>query len=187
MVATRRTPKRKLQPELKYRGEAFLNAAGASPFLKETVSTETRQSSKRRKILTPTTPSSRKAVELAGVDESGKKPSLPSLKTLKARSTSSKDESSKKEPTEKRLRLMRKQAPKSYLEKLQRAQTQRMIVVDRVRKDTESCPIEEISIVGTTGNIYKVFTIQLILSSSFRRAHINHLLNHSLDHSITHP
>ncbi|RMD42175.1 hypothetical protein DV735_g2968, partial [Chaetothyriales sp. CBS 134920] len=57
---------------------------------------------------------------------------------------------------EKRVKLFRKQAPKSFLTKLERAQTQRMIVIGRTRGGTDECPTESIDIVGTTGNIYTV-------------------------------
>ncbi|RMZ75952.1 hypothetical protein DV737_g5035, partial [Chaetothyriales sp. CBS 132003] len=52
--------------------------------------------------------------------------------------------------------MFRKHAPKTFLEKLERAQTQRMIVIGRTRGGTNACPTESIDIVGTTGNIYKV-------------------------------
>lgn len=61
-----------------------------------------------------------------------------------------------KRAEEKRLRVYRKKAPKSFLEKLDRAQTQRMIVIGRTRSGTEAQPAEEIDIVGSTGNIYRV-------------------------------
>ncbi|RMZ86555.1 hypothetical protein DV736_g6217, partial [Chaetothyriales sp. CBS 134916] len=59
-------------------------------------------------------------------------------------------------PEEKRLKTFRKHAPKTFLEKLGRSQTQRMIVIGRTRGGTDACPTENIDIVGTTGNIYKV-------------------------------
>ncbi|RMZ79141.1 hypothetical protein DV738_g3518, partial [Chaetothyriales sp. CBS 135597] len=68
-------------------------------------------------------------------------------------------------PDEKRLKLFRKQAPKSFLTKLERAQTQRMIVIKRTRGGTARCPTESIDIVGTTGNIYTV-TIDKVPSCS---------------------
>ena len=61
-----------------------------------------------------------------------------------------------REKAEKRQRMFRKKAPKSFLEKLERAQTQRMIVVGRTRSEAEGCPKEDIDIIGSTGNIYKV-------------------------------
>ncbi|MCJ1476629.1 hypothetical protein MMC13_005297 [Lambiella insularis] len=57
---------------------------------------------------------------------------------------------------EKRLRVFRKQPPQSYLEKLSRAQSQRMFVVDRVRQGTEEIPEEIIELAGSTGNIYQI-------------------------------
>ena len=49
---------------------------------------------------------------------------------------------------EKRLRVFRKQAPRSYLEKLERATTQRMFIIDRRRGGTENVPEETIEMAG---------------------------------------
>lgn len=57
---------------------------------------------------------------------------------------------------ERRARRFRTHPPRSYLEKLERATTQRMFVIGRKRKGTEEVPEEEVYIVGTTGNIYRV-------------------------------
>jgi hypothetical protein len=57
---------------------------------------------------------------------------------------------------EKRLRRYRANPPASFQVKLQRAQTQRMIVLSRRRTSTPEAPSEEIDIVGSTGNIYTV-------------------------------
>ncbi|KAL8827706.1 MAG: hypothetical protein Q9170_006905 [Blastenia crenularia] len=57
---------------------------------------------------------------------------------------------------EKRLRVFRKQAPQSYLVKLERAVSQRMFVVGRTRGGTEEAPEEIVEIAGTTGNIYSI-------------------------------
>ncbi|KIX00122.1 uncharacterized protein Z518_10259 [Rhinocladiella mackenziei CBS 650.93] len=57
---------------------------------------------------------------------------------------------------EKRLRRYRSQPPSSFLVKLDRARTQRMIVLGRRRCTENGVPIEEIDIVGSTGNIYQV-------------------------------
>jgi divalent metal cation (Fe/Co/Zn/Cd) transporter len=63
----------------------------------------------------------------------------------------------KKGPDEEtRLRRYRGQPPASFLVKLERAQTQRMIVVGRTRKTIADAPAEDIDIVGSTGNIYTV-------------------------------
>ncbi|EEH48459.1 uncharacterized protein PADG_04538 [Paracoccidioides brasiliensis Pb18] len=60
------------------------------------------------------------------------------------------------EKEERRLRMFRNHAPQSYLQKLDRARTQRMFVVSRTREGTEDVPTERVHIVGTTGNIYQV-------------------------------
>ena len=57
---------------------------------------------------------------------------------------------------EKRLKTFRAKAPQSFLLKLQRAQTQRMIVIGRKRSGKGMDLHEDIDIVGTTGNIYTV-------------------------------
>jgi len=57
---------------------------------------------------------------------------------------------------EKRLRRVRSKPPASFLVKLERAQTQRMIVLGRKRKIVAGVPVEDIDIVGSTGNIYTV-------------------------------
>jgi hypothetical protein len=62
-------------------------------------------------------------------------------------------------PTEeKRLRVFRKHAPQSYLERLDRVRSQRMFLIDRERKSSGDGSHEEevFDIAGTTGNIYQV-------------------------------
>lgn len=93
----------------------------------------------------PVTPASRKrrADEYDADTNSSKKPE--SNKKAKGSPT-----------TEKRLRAFRSHAPKTFLQKLERAQTQRMVVVDRRRSGEGTALQEEIDVVGTTGNIYTV-------------------------------
>lgn len=67
----------------------------------------------------------------------------------------------KPEDGEKRLRVFRKKAPLSYLEKLERATSQRMFVIDRTRGGTEDIPEETIDMAGTTGNIYSITISQM--------------------------
>lgn len=58
-------------------------------------------------------------------------------------------------PKEKRLRVFRKHAPQSYLERLDRIRSQRMFLIDRERKPSGDRSHEEVfDIAGTTGNIY---------------------------------
>lgn len=75
---------------------------------------------------------------------------------------------------EKRLRVFRKQAPQSYLERLSRANSQRcfkssvapfhmvsdlnrrMFIISRTRNDHDGFPQEIVEIAGSTGNIYHV-------------------------------
>lgn len=67
----------------------------------------------------------------------------------------------KPEDGERRLRVFRKKAPLSYLEKLERATSQRMFVIDRTRGGTEDIPEETIDMAGTTGNIYSITISQM--------------------------
>lgn len=80
----------------------------------------------------------------------------------------------KDEHEEKRLRVFRKQAPKSYLVRLSRANSQRcvkssvapflmvsdsnrrMYIISRMRDDNDEFPQETVEIAGSTGNIYHV-------------------------------
>lgn len=63
---------------------------------------------------------------------------------------------SKQQSEEKRLRRFRSKPPASFQLKLQRASTQRMIVLDRKRDTIDDAPAEHIDIVGSTGNVYEV-------------------------------
>ncbi|KAI4792613.1 hypothetical protein E4T44_12782, partial [Aureobasidium sp. EXF-8845] len=67
------------------------------------------------------------------------------------------------EGEEKRLKLYRKQAPQKYATIAHRATTQRMVVIDRRRTNNHDCPLsaaecpmEEVDLAGSTGNIYTV-------------------------------
>ncbi|THW12826.1 hypothetical protein D6D23_10005 [Aureobasidium pullulans] len=64
---------------------------------------------------------------------------------------------------EKRLKPVRKQAPQKYTTIAYRATTQRMVVIDRRRPNNDDCPhgkphcpMEEVDLAGSTGNIYTV-------------------------------
>lgn len=59
-------------------------------------------------------------------------------------------------PEEKRLKMYRAKAPQTFLQKLERVQTQRMIVIGRTRSGQGKDLHEDIDVVGTTGNIYTV-------------------------------
>ncbi|KAI4104095.1 MAG: hypothetical protein LQ339_003948 [Xanthoria mediterranea] len=65
--------------------------------------------------------------------------------------------SPKKKEEEKRLRHFRSRAPGTYLQRLERARSQRMFVINRTRNtDNSLTPSETISMAGTTGNIYDI-------------------------------
>ncbi|EYE97855.1 RING finger protein [Aspergillus ruber CBS 135680] len=62
----------------------------------------------------------------------------------------------KKPEQEKRLKMFRKHAPQTYLEKLARATSQRMFVVSSLVNWTDEYPIMEFGMAGTTGNLYTI-------------------------------
>ncbi|KAK4694014.1 hypothetical protein P7C71_g3489, partial [Lecanoromycetidae sp. Uapishka_2] len=109
---------------------------------------------KKRKRSATSTPSKTKgkAVDLTFDDEAGIE--APSSKKKRASPKKVKDE-------EKRLKRFRQHAPSSFQEKLHRATTQRMFVIDRSRGGTEQIPEETIEMAGTTGNIYSITIAQL--------------------------
>ena len=88
----------------------------------------------------------------AAVDDLGDETSVD----VKNPSPSKVQKRSPKKPKdeEKRLRRHRSYAPSSYLEKLQRATTQRMFVIDRARDD--QALEETVIMAGSTGNIYSL-------------------------------
>ncbi|KAL4879743.1 hypothetical protein BJY04DRAFT_88923 [Aspergillus karnatakaensis] len=80
----------------------------------------------------------------------------PPVSLGKAKSAKGKKESTEP-PSERRARMFRKQAPKTFRERLQRATTQRMFVVGQTvtGTDPDEVPEMKFDIVGSTGNIYK--------------------------------
>ncbi|KAL9102586.1 MAG: hypothetical protein Q9163_002266 [Psora crenata] len=133
-----------LTPKLvKHRGVMALPAKVSRP--KSEASEDPKQESltRKRKRTTTCTPSKlRTPTAHLGCSTPGKKKKILS--------------SGKVKPKEKRLKRFRNHAPGSYLEKLHRATTQRMFVIDRSRSGTDDCLEEAIVIAGTTGNIYTV-------------------------------
>ncbi|EXJ96499.1 hypothetical protein A1O1_01625 [Capronia coronata CBS 617.96] len=85
---------------------------------------------------------------------SHRSPSSPSSISPRRRAPSKKVAKSPGE--EKRLRKYRAKPPGSFLTKLERARTQRMVVLGRTRGTVDGAPYEEIEIVGSTGNVYQV-------------------------------
>ncbi|KAL8931459.1 MAG: hypothetical protein Q9216_007196 [Gyalolechia sp. 2 TL-2023] len=106
--------------------------------------------SKKRKLLSKT------EFEKEACNDNSTPATTPKKRKVATPETGSKGE-------EKRLRLFRKQAPQSYLLKLERAISQRMFVVGRSRGGTEAIPDETVEMAGTTGNIYSI-TIGLVPS-----------------------
>ncbi|GES62666.1 RING finger domain protein [Aspergillus terreus] len=109
----------------------------------------------RRKSTTqPNVPSSSAEV----VDLTGSSPAATPVKK-KSRVSQDADEDEdeywRNATPERRERRFRARPPRSYLERLQRARTQRMYVVGHTVTDAEGVPKMEFNIVGTTGNIYK--------------------------------
>ncbi|KAL9125330.1 MAG: hypothetical protein Q9217_005450 [Psora testacea] len=103
----------------------------------------------KRKRTATSTPSKTKTPTTDPTEEADIEYPSPSKKKKKASPEKGTSE-------EKRLKRFRDHAPHSYLEKLYRATTQRMFVIDRSRTGTDGCPEESIAMVGSTGNVYSV-------------------------------
>lgn len=160
------TRKRKVHPALKSQAEAFFGNTAIS----DQPTKISAAKSKKRKLedLQDEKPSNSPNPTLQDL-----KSTQSITKTESKGKSRAKDDVTLKKVQEKRLRRYRDRAPQSFLEKLHRAQTQRyapkatsayspllkiprMIVIGRTRTDTETFPTEDIDIVGSTGNIYKV-------------------------------
>ncbi|KAL8883281.1 MAG: hypothetical protein Q9215_008279, partial [Flavoplaca cf. flavocitrina] len=95
-------------------------------------------------------------------DEATQQVSSKKQKSAASMTASPKKGSPKKKDEEKRLRHFRSHAPSTYLQRLERAQSQRMFVISRNRNiDNPSHPSETISMAGTTGNIYTITVTHL--------------------------
>lgn len=116
--------------------------------------------------------STRSKVDLTGSNNDSAVPSKPASRKRKvidltqdndldepAPKSSAKKQ--KKDEPEKRLKPFRQKAPQTFLQKLERATTQRMIVIGRTRSGLGQDLHENIDIVGTTGNIYTVTIARL--------------------------
>lgn len=103
-------------------------------------------------------PSKRARIDLARnqVQDKPTKTALPNNATRGPPTGSSPKNSPSRKSEEKRPRMYRSKPPASFKVKLQRAQTQRMIVLGRKRARVDGAPSEAIDIVGSTGNIYTV-------------------------------
>ncbi|KAL8966116.1 MAG: hypothetical protein Q9183_003516 [Haloplaca sp. 2 TL-2023] len=106
----------------------------------------------------PTVNSSRKRKRNQSLNNEMEKESKPigaGLSTPK-KARSAKKTQSEGVDDEKRLRRFRAHAPATYLQKLERATSQRMFVISRTRTGTEDIPEETVEMAGTTGNIYTI-------------------------------
>lgn len=101
---------------------------------------------RKKKSSTPASLRKRKHVEVTQDDDQNEP----------AESSGASKKQKKEALEEKRLKTFRSKAPQSFLQKLARAQTQRMIVIGRTRHGQGEELHEDIDIVGTTGNIYTV-------------------------------
>jgi len=113
---------------------------------KRTRSEEQPGPSKRKK--TTASSGTLEVIDLTG-DDDPVPATIPSPSKKRKRTASS-------DVPERRARRFRHAPPQTYLEKLARATTQRMYVLNRTRSDNEEIFEEVVDIVGTTGNIYKV-------------------------------
>lgn len=110
-------------------------------------------SKKRKRAATPTPKSKGQVMDLTQEDEN-QAHSPPAKKNKGASARKAQNE-------EKRSRRFRPHASSSYLERLNRATTQRMFVIDRTRGGTIEIPEETIDLAGTTGNVYRITICQL--------------------------
>lgn len=110
----------------------------------------------KRKRSAPSTPSKSKSQVIDLDDES---PHQSSSRSKKKQKTT--DSPKKNQKEEKRLRRFRAHPPQTYNERLHRAQTQRMFVIDRIPTGTDDLPEETIEMAGTTGNVYRVTVNQV--------------------------
>lgn len=131
------------------RGGPWSRKRGMDDFLDEPMlptSSPMSSAQKRRRVSTKSTPYSTKPGTKS-------KPVVLSDDEDDIGKTPSKKRKTKSSAGEKRLRRFRAHPPGTFLQKLDRASTQRMIVLSRTRTSPIS---EDIDIVGSTGNIYTV-------------------------------
>ena len=78
-------------------------------------------------------------------------------KATNSQSSTSKSRPKKAKGEEKRLKRFRSHPPGSYIERLDRARSQRMFLIDRERKTGNDGTQEEVfDLAGSTGNVYTV-------------------------------
>ncbi|MDI1487209.1 MAG: hypothetical protein OHK93_006478 [Ramalina farinacea] len=106
----------------------------------------------KRKRSAPSTPRKSKS-QVIDLDDESPHQSRSRSKEKKQKTT---DSPTKPPKEEKRLRRFRAHPPQTYNERLHRAQTQRMFVIDRISTGTDDSPEETIEMAGTTGNVYRV-------------------------------
>lgn len=109
--------------------------------------------SKKRKVPAALSRKRKETTPDLTLEDGFQNPSSLAKKKKGASSCNKKDE-------EKRLRRFRQHPPSSYLERLNRATTQRMFVIDRTRGGTQETPEETIDLAGTTGNVYSITICQ---------------------------
>jgi len=131
-------------------GEKEDDKAGkrSSPYSSKTT---TKSPSKQKTCKTATPSASTRKRKAANItQDSDDEPVSPQAQKTK------KLKKERQEQEEKRLKPFRAKAPQTFLTKLERAQTQRMVVISRTRHNRGQDLHEDIDIVGTTGNIYTV-------------------------------
>lgn len=113
---------------------------------------------KRKRVSEPAIPSKGRRGSKANPLPLSDQEASDALSTPKTKSRRGKESKTAEVPIEKRLRRYRTKPTQTFLTKLSRARTQRMIVLSRTRISELE---ENIDIVGSTGNIYTVTIGQL--------------------------
>ncbi|KAL2359738.1 hypothetical protein RJZ56_007406 [Blastomyces dermatitidis] len=114
------------------------------------VTTTTPRSAKRKQVRREIVSGIAAVIDLTG------QVSSPEIQTAPRKRKKRAANSPLVEKEERRRRIFRTHPPQTYLQKLERARTQRLFVVGRKREGTEEVPTERVQIVGTTGNLYEV-------------------------------
>ncbi|KAL4889669.1 hypothetical protein BDV59DRAFT_104435 [Aspergillus ambiguus] len=117
---------------------------------RESTTTPRKRAQRQRTSQTNVVPASAEVIDL-----SGESPVTTSVTTPVKKQKTRKGEEWRDPTPERRERRFRSHPPKSFLERLHRARTQRMYVVGHTVTDAEGIPKITFDIVGTTGNIYK--------------------------------
>ncbi|KAJ0414964.1 RING finger domain protein [Aspergillus carlsbadensis] len=127
-----------------FRGSSSAVSKRKRAVKKESIPTPARSSRKRTKANSAS--SSDPTTALGG----------PENPNLSKKTRSSKGKKAEESTSERRARRFRKEPPKSFRERLDRAVTQRMFVVGQTVDGADGVPEMKFDIVGSTGNLYRI-------------------------------